>query len=75
MVHVKINADRDWGYTGQWNTGTTGSDGNHNHSATFTGTTATLNLTGSVNLNGGVDQQLINNMQATMYVDYIMKIK
>ena len=72
---VKIDADTNWGYTGQWNTGTTGSAGSHNHSATFTGSSQTLAITTSGSLNGGVTQQSINNMQATLYIDYIMKIK
>lgn len=73
--HVKKDANDNWGYTGQWDSGTTGSNGNHNHSATFTGASQTLVLSTSGNLNGGVTQQYINNMQDTMYVDYIMKIK
>ena len=63
---------RYWRYP---RSGSTSSSGYHSHNAVFTGTTATLNLSGSVNLNGGVTQQYIDNMQATTYVDYIMKIK
>ena len=63
---------RYWRYP---RSGSTDGAGYHSHNAVFTGDTATLNLSGSVNLNGGVTQQYISNMQATMYVDYIMKIK
>lgn len=72
---VKIDADKDWGHTGSWGTGNTGSAGSHSHSATFKGASQTLSITTSGSLNGGVTQQSINNMQATMYVEYIMKIK
>lgn len=69
---VKIDANDNWGYTGQWNTGTTGSAGSHNH--TFYGNTGVVNIS-NISLNGGVTQQTIDNRQSTIYIDYIMKIK
>ena len=63
---------RYWRYP---SSGYTGSVGSHNHSATFTGASQTLAITTSGSLNGGVTQQSINNMQSTIYIDYIMKIK
>ena len=73
--NVKIDDVKDWGHTGSWGTGNTGSAGSHSHSAVFNGASQTLFITTSGSLNGEVTQQPINNMQATMYVDYIMKIK
>lgn len=63
---------RYWRYP---SSGYTGNAGSHSHSATFTGQSRTLVLSTSGNLNGAVTQQNIDNRQATMYVDYIMKIR